>query len=78
MTPLLWTYGDDIVAADLDIYKMLRELASQGVGIIVVSSDLPEIIGLCDRVVVMAEGKVTGILGRDELDENEIMKHASV
>ncbi len=71
------TRGID-VGVRLDIYKMLRELAMEGIGIIVVSSDLTEIIGLCDRVIVMAEGKITGSLEKEELDENKIMKYASV
>lgn len=71
------TRGID-VGVRLEIYRILRQLCADGIGVIVISSDLPEILGLCDRVVVMAEGKVTGELEADAVSEEAIMRLASV
>lgn len=60
-----------------EIYTIMKELAEAGVAIIMISSDLPEIIGMSDRVYVMCEGHVTGELGKEELTEENIMKHAT-
>lgn len=70
------TRGID-VGVRLEIYRILRQLCNEGVGIIVISSDLPEILGLCDRVIVMAEGQVTGSLEAREMTEENIMRLAS-
>ena len=70
------TRGID-VGAKAEIYKVLRELANTGVGIIVISSELPEIIGLCDRVCVMYEGKLCGEVHGEEMTEHNIMQLAS-
>ncbi|PSH58952.1 sugar ABC transporter ATP-binding protein [Phyllobacterium sophorae] len=70
------TRGID-VGAKVEIHRLLRQLASQGVGIIVISSELPELIGLCDRVMVVREGKIAGELGADELSEEAIILLAS-
>jgi ribose transport system ATP-binding protein len=70
------TRGID-VGAKYEIHSMLRELANNGMAIIIISSELPEIIGMCDRVVVMHEGKITGVLKEQELDEKTIMLLAS-
>lgn len=71
------TRGID-VGVRLEIYRILRQLCDEGVGIIVISSDLPEILGLCDRVVVMAEGRITGELDAGEMSEEAVMRLASV
>lgn len=70
------TRGID-VGAKYEIYVLMDKLAQAGISIIMVSSELPEIIGMADRVVVMHEGKLTGILGLDELQEETIITHAS-
>lgn len=70
------TRGID-VGAKREIHSLLRELANQGVGIIVVSSELPEVIGISDRIVVMHEGSVTGFLQDENATEENIMKLAS-
>ena len=57
---------------------MLRGLAEQGIGIIVVTSDLIEAIGMCDRVVVMHEGQCTGVAEADGINEENIMTRATV
>ena len=71
------TRGID-VGVRLEIYRILRQLCENGIGVIVISSDLPEILGLCDRVIVMAEGKVTGELQGEEMTEEAVMRLASV
>lgn len=70
------TRGID-VGAKMEIHRMLRDLANQGIGIIVISSELPEIIGMCDRVIVMSEGRIAGRLDADELSEKAIMTYAA-
>lgn len=70
------TKGID-VGAKAEIYQKLRDLSAQGVGIIVISSDLTEIIGLCDRVCVMYEGKLMGQVSGDDINEQEILQLAS-
>jgi len=70
------TRGID-VGAKFEIHKMLRDMANTGLGIIVISSDLPEIIGLSDRVIVMSEGIVKGELTADEMTEERIISMAS-
>ncbi len=70
------TRGID-VGSKAEIYAIITELASKGKGIIMVSSELPEILGMSDRVVVMHEGAITGILQRDELSQEKIMHLAT-
>ncbi|MGC8861625.1 MAG: sugar ABC transporter ATP-binding protein [Armatimonadota bacterium] len=70
------TRGID-VGSKSEIYKLIRDLADQGVGVIMVSSELEEIIGLSDRVMVMHEGCVTGILDREEISEENVMRLAT-
>lgn len=69
------TRGID-VGSKADIYKILDELAGQGYGIILVSSELQEIIGMCDRVYVMRDSKITGCLEKEEIDQVAIMNYA--
>lgn len=69
------TRGID-VGSKADIYKILDELAGQGYGIILVSSELQEIIGMCDRVYVMRDSKITGCLEKEEIDQVSIMNYA--
>ena len=66
------TKGID-VGAKSEIYKMIQALAKEGIGIIVISSELPEVMGLCDRIIVMCEGKVTGEVKREEATEEGIL-----
>jgi ribose transport system ATP-binding protein len=70
------TRGIDVKAKS-EIHGLLRELSSRGTGVIVVSSELPEIIGLCDRVMVMHEGNATGTLSGEGIEEEAILKLAS-
>ncbi|MDH7601490.1 MAG: sugar ABC transporter ATP-binding protein [Armatimonadota bacterium] len=70
------TRGID-VGSKSEIYKLIRNLANDGVGIIMVSSELEEIIGLSDRVLVMHEGRCTGILDGDQITEENIVRLAT-
>ena len=69
------TRGID-VGAKREIYDILFNLAQQGVAILVVSSELPEVLGICDRVVVMREGVMVGELARGEADEVKLLTMA--
>jgi ribose transport system ATP-binding protein len=69
------TRGID-VGAKAEIYELTRRLAGQGVAIIMISSDMEEILGASDRVAVMHEGRLTGVLGREECSEESIMRLA--
>jgi ribose transport system ATP-binding protein len=70
------TRGID-VGAKQEIYSLMEELAEQGMGILFVSSELEEILGMSDRTLVMHEGRITGELQRDELSEEAIMQLAT-
>jgi ribose transport system ATP-binding protein len=70
------TRGID-VGAKSEIHKLLRDLAQQGVGVVVISSELPEIIGLCDRILVMHEGHTRGILEGRAATEELVIRRAS-
>ena len=70
------TRGID-VGSKSEIYTLIRGLADDGMGVIMVSSEMDEIIGLSDRVLVMHEGRCTGILGCGEIDEQSIMHLAT-
>ncbi|MDR1966164.1 MAG: sugar ABC transporter ATP-binding protein [Synergistaceae bacterium] len=66
------TRGID-VGAKQEIYKLIYEIVGMGVGIILISSEMPEVINLCDRVYVLREGRLTGVVDRTELTEQNIM-----
>ena len=70
------TRGID-VGAKAEIHSLVSDLAGQGKSIIMVSSELPEILGMCDRVMVMHEGKMTGIINRESANQEVIMKYAT-
>lgn len=70
------TRGID-VGAKSEIHKLMTNFARQGMGIIMISSELPEVLGMSDRVVVMQEGIVQGILDRSEATQESIMKLAT-
>lgn len=74
------TVGVDVGAKE-EIYKIMEELTAQGKGIILISSYLPEVMGLSDRLFVMAQGRITGEFNYDEikvLKEEDVLKKASV
>lgn len=70
------TRGID-VGAKAEIYRLISELANRGVAIILVSSELPEILGMSDRVMVMHGGHITGILDKQDASQERIMALAS-
>jgi len=70
------TRGID-VGAKAEIHQLLRRLANEGIGIIVISSELPEIVGLSDRVMVVHDGTVAGILSGSQMNDETIMEYAS-
>lgn len=70
------TRGVDI-GAKKEIYSIMNELSENGVAIIMVSSELPEVLGVSDRIMVIHEGKVTGVLNREEADQEKIMVAAT-
>lgn len=70
------TRGIDVKAKH-EIYCLIRELAEQGKSIIVISSEMEEVIGLSDRVIVLHEGRMAGELSRDELSQEAILRLAS-
>lgn len=70
------TRGID-VGAKAEIYRLISLLASEGMAVIMISSELPEVLGMSDRILVMHEGEVTGVLDRDEATQERIMHHAS-
>jgi methyl-galactoside transport system ATP-binding protein len=70
------TRGID-VGAKFEIYTLINELAAQGKGIIMISSELPELIGESDRILVMSRGRLTGIVERAKADEASIMRLAT-
>lgn len=66
------TKGID-VGSKSEIYQIICNLAKQGLGVIVISSELPEVMGVCDRIVVMCQGRVTGELKREEATDEKIL-----
>ncbi|MCB0252673.1 MAG: ATP-binding cassette domain-containing protein [Anaerolineae bacterium] len=68
------TRGID-VGAKFEIYTIVNQLASEGKGIILISSELPEILGVCDRIYVMNEGRIVGEMPRSGASQEKIMQH---
>jgi ribose transport system ATP-binding protein len=65
------TRGIDI-GAKSEIYKIMHELSAQGVSIVMISSELPEILGVSDRIIVLREGRLQGAVARDEASEERL------
>jgi rhamnose transport system ATP-binding protein len=70
------TRGVDVGAKE-EIHRLLDQLAADGLGLLMISSDLPEVIGMADRVVVVREGRVAGVLASDVATADEIMRLAA-
>jgi ABC-type sugar transport system ATPase subunit len=70
------TRGID-VGAKSEIYTLMRELTAAGVGILFISSEMPELIGMCDRILVMNEGRIKGEFKKGGLDQQKIMAAAA-
>jgi ribose transport system ATP-binding protein len=71
------TRGVD-VGAKVEIYRLIRELADKGIAVLMISSELPEVVGLSDRVIVVAQGRVVGELEGPAISEESIMNYAVV
>ena len=69
------TRGVD-VGAKADVYRVIAELAARGLAIVMVSSELAELVGFCDRILVMREGAVVGELSGERATEEQILRHA--
>ena len=69
------TKGVD-VGTKADFYQIMNDLTKRGVSIVMVSSDMPELISMSDRCIVISEGKITAELTGDEINENNVMKAA--
>jgi rhamnose transport system ATP-binding protein len=70
------TRGID-VGTKAEVHRLLSELAGRGVAVLMISSELPEVLGMADRVLVMHEGRLTGELSRAEADEERVMRAAT-
>ena len=70
------TRGID-VAAKVEIYNLMNKLKRSGIGVMFVSSELPEVLGMSDRIIVMCSGRITGELSRDEATQEKIMELAT-
>ena len=70
------TRGID-VGAKAEIHRLISRLAGEGLAVIMISSEMPEILGMSDRIMVMHDGHVTGVLDRSEADQLKIMHLAS-
>jgi putative multiple sugar transport system ATP-binding protein len=66
------TRGID-VGAKFEIYSIMNDLAAQGRGVVMISSEMPELLGMCDRIYVMNEGRIVGELSRAEATQERIM-----
>jgi ribose transport system ATP-binding protein len=71
------TRGID-VGAKAEIHALISQFAQQGMGVILISSELPELLGMCDRILVMSNGTITGKFSREEADQEKIMASAVV
>lgn len=70
------TRGID-VGAKAEIYRLMRALTADGYAIIMISSELPEVIGMCDRVAVFHRGAISTILSGADINAEEVMRHAT-
>jgi len=68
------TRGID-VGAKYEIYLIIQRLASEGKGIVVISSELPELIGICDRIYAISQGAITGEVTRANVNPEQLMKY---
>jgi putative multiple sugar transport system ATP-binding protein len=68
------TRGID-VGAKYEIYSIINDLAAQGRAVLVISSELPELLGLCDRIYALSEGRITGEVSREEATQERLMQY---
>ena len=67
------TRGID-VGAKYEIYRLIQHLADQGKAVIIISSELPELLGISDRIYTVFEGSITGVLDRQDADQEKLMR----
>jgi ribose transport system ATP-binding protein len=70
------TRGID-VGAKVEIYRLMNDLVRRGVAVLMISSELPEVLGMCDRILVMHQGRIAGELARAEATQQRIMQLAT-
>lgn len=70
------TRGID-VGAKVEIYNLICDLTQKGISVLMISSEMMEIIGLCDRVLVMCDGRITGEFSKEEMDQEKILMAAT-
>jgi len=70
------TRGIDI-GAKFEIYKLISNIVKEGRAVIMVSSELPELLGMCDRIYIMCQGRINGCITRDDFSQETIMKYAT-
>ena len=70
------TAGID-VGVKFEIYNLINKLVEHGIGVIVISSELPELIGISDRIIVMCEGRITGELDKKDFSQEKILSLAT-
>lgn len=70
------TRGID-VGAKFEIYKLITEIVKENKAVIMISSELPELIGMCDRIYIMCQGKITGCISKEEFSQETIMRYAT-
>jgi ABC-type sugar transport system ATPase subunit len=70
------TRGVD-VGVKADVHILLRELTQRGVGVIMISSELPEVLGMSDRILIMREGEVVGEISHADATEENVMAYAA-
>ena len=80
MTPRVVIFDEPTRGIDVgsksEIYKLMRSLADSGVAVLMISSDMEEVVGVSDRIVVMREGRIAGFLERAEFSEENVMRLA--
>ena len=69
------TQGVD-VGAKFEIHSLMQDLAEQGVAVVMISSELPEVLGMSDRIAVMREGTIAGVLSREEATQQGVLSLA--
>ena len=65
------------VAAKVEIYNLMNQLKAQGIGVMFVSSEMPEIMGISDRIIVMCDGRITGELMQEDATQDQILTYAT-
>lgn len=71
------TRGID-VGAKFEIFTIMNKLVEQGMSIIMISSELPEILGMTDRIYVVSDGRITGELSTEDADQEIVMRYATM